>query len=262
MQNVDLMARPPTIESTSGEPATRSPSEVADTANLLHTAACPRCGRRPKAAPAITPFGLLVSLARLVIAVGAAVSLLAIVVSVFRWGMYRFVAGELWALFATFVLSTGVLVLYEIRDLLRQRVAPPPDAVLPQRRAAAASSMPPLPSAWQTIGAVGSLAWLPFQSERDRQCIEHLTSDERHELQHRLATVTVCIAATTIAPVVIAFAFLSPLAVCIAATAISSNLFVLDWFKKRHKQWLLSTTYAREHPAPEQVAVTEITDFY
>jgi hypothetical protein len=62
-----------------------------------------------------------------------------------------------------------------------------------------------------------------------------------------LAIVTICVAATTIAPILIAFAFLSPVAVCIAATAIASNLFVLDWFKKRHKQWLYSTGYAREH---------------
>lgn len=263
MENLDPQVRPSTLESTPPEINSYLPLQASVTADLLHAATCPHCGRRPSAAPAIAPFGLLVSLARLVIAIGAAVSLLAIIVSLFRWGMYRFIAGELWALFATFVVSVGVLLLYEIRDLLRQGVAlPQAGSVLPNRRAATASTINSLASPWHAIGAFGTLVWLPFQSQRDRQLIGHLTFDERQELLHRLATVMVCIAATTIAPVLIAFAFLSPLAVCIAATAIASNLFVLDWFKKRHKQWLNSTTYAREHPACVQTGHSETTEFF
>ena len=261
MENLDPQVRPSTMEPTPPEINSYLPLQASVTADLLHAATCPHCGRRPSAAPAIAPFGLLVSLARLVIAIGAAVSLLAIVVSLFRWGMYRFAAGELWGLFATFVVSVGVLLLYEIRDLLRQREVLPQVGDLPARRAALAATSNPRVSPWHAIGAFGSLVWLPFQSDRDRQLIDHLTFGERQELLHRLATVTVCIASTTIAPVLIAFAFLSPLAVCIAATAIASNLFVLDWFKKRHRQWLHSTTYAREHPASAQTGHFATTDF-
>ena len=258
MENVDLKARPPTFEYRAAEleSVSRLPAEASVTADLLLTATCPRCGRRSNAVLPTAPFGLLVSLARLVIAVGAAISLMAIVVSVFRWGLYRFVAGELWTLFATFVISVGVLLLYEIRDLLRLRdFSPQPGAF---RNSGAAMSA--LVSAWQTIGALVAMVWLPFQSERDRQLIDHLSTDERRDLLHRLGTVAICIAATTIAPVLIAFAFLSPLAVCVAATAIASNLFVLDWFKKRQKQWLHSTTYAREHASSGQVDDIGTTD--
>jgi hypothetical protein len=88
---------------------------------------------------------------------------------------------------------------------------------------------------------------LPFQSTRDRSLIDHLTVHEQRELLDRLVVVALCIATSTMAPVLIAFVFLSPLAVCIAATAIAANLFVLDWFKKRHKRCLYSTSYAKQH---------------
>ncbi|HET6880567.1 MAG TPA: hypothetical protein VFI31_10455 [Pirellulales bacterium] len=262
MESLDTQAPAVKFESMAEKSDPQLPPSVGITADLLHTATCPYCGRRPKGSLATLPFALLVSLARLVVAIGAAISLVGIVVTLLRWGVYRFVAGELWALFATFVVSVGVLVLYEIRDLLREPKAPPqPDTFVPGRRVATVPTMSPFVLTWQTIGAFGSLVWLPFQSQRDRLLIEHLTPDERRELLHRLATVTVCIAATTIAPVLIAFAFLSPVAVCIAATVIASNLFVHDWFKKRHKLWLASTAYANQHPVPAQASFAEPTDF-
>jgi hypothetical protein len=220
-------------------------------AERISTGACPHCGHVPvpkQVTFRVAPFLLLIALARLVIAVGAALLLIALVASVVQWGAGRFASGEMWALFATFVLSIGVLLLYEIRDMLRQRQAAPRAET---SRSAAPGVVAPIDDVtgafWRSIGSLGSLVWLPFQSDDDRLLIGHLTFAEQRELLNRLAAVTVCMAGTTILPVVVAFLFMSPVAVCIAATLIASNLFVLDWFKKRHKKWIYSTEYARKH---------------
>lgn len=211
--------------------------------------ACPHCGRKPAAPLAriiAAPYFVFMALARLVIAIGAALSLLAILALLSRWGTRGFVDG--WALFSLFVLSVGVLLLFEIRDFLRRNQAA---AQIEVARSATPGVVAPYDdfrgAVWRSIGTLGSLVWLPFQSGQDRRLIDHLTFGEQRELQNRLALVTVCMAATTIAPVLVALAFLSPVGVCIAATVVASNLFVHDWFKKRHKTWLYSTTYAREH---------------
>ena len=175
-------------------------------------------------------------------------ALAAFAIYLYRWGWQRPATGELWALFATFVMAIGVLVLYEIRDALLG--LPVQAQAAPQRRASRPVAVPLTgltAEAWRAIGARAYRVWLPFQAERDRLLIDHLTMHEQRELLDRLATITICFVATMLAPVVISFIFLSPTAVCIGATAIAANLFVLDWFKKRHKRWLYATSYAREH---------------
>ena len=223
-------------------------SKTGHAAYARRGAQCAYCGQAQPAGRSQAPFPLLISVARLVIAAGAAISLAAIVIYLFRWGWRRPAAGELWALFATFVLAIGVLLLYEIRDALLRHPTQPQAA--PQRlrpRAVAAPSASLAMKSWRAIGGFARRVWLPFQSERDRLLIDHLAVDEQRELLDRLATVTACFVIITVAPVLIAFIFLSPTAVCVAATAIAANLFVLDWFKKRHKRWLYATSYAREH---------------
>ncbi|HEV3341252.1 MAG TPA: hypothetical protein VG125_12870 [Pirellulales bacterium] len=184
------------------------------------------------------------AVARLAIAAGAAFLLIAIVISLLSW--HGFVSGEIWALFASFVLAIGVLLLYEIRDILLQR-----SATWPGEKSQAAAPGIIAPShdmaggVLRSIGALGSLVWLPLQPAEDRMVIRHLSMVEQRELQNRLGILTLCMAGTTIAPVFVAFILISPVAVCIAATMVASNLFVLDWFKKRHKKWLYSTEYAK-----------------
>lgn len=181
----------------------------------------------------------------MVIAVGAVLLLIAIVMSLLRWRAMHFPPGEIWALFATFVLSIGVLLLYEIRDLLRHRQAVRATQLA---RTAASGIIAPVDdvsgSIWRAVGSLGAFVWRPFQSDDDRLLVNHLTSAEQQELLSRLAAVTTCMAVSTIVPIVVAFLSMSPVAVCIATTLIASNLFVLDWFKKRHKRWIYSTDYA------------------
>lgn len=200
--------------------------------------------------PFRTPLGWFLSLSRVVVAIGAALALVAIVGFLFRGGRYGFAPSEvwisLWALFATFVLAIGVLVLYEIRDLLVHQVRQQAAVEQP----VAGRAMPPATGLslglWRSIGWLASRLWLPFQPPRERLLLDHLALHEQYELYHRLAAVTACIVATTVMPIMLAFIFLSPVAVCFAATAIAGNLFVLDWFKKRHKRWLYSTNFAAE----------------
>jgi hypothetical protein len=238
------------------EPVESAASATGHGEDTHRGARCSYCGQAQPASLSQTPFALLLAVARLVIAAGAAIALTAIVIFLFRTGWRRLATGELWALFATFVLSIGVLLLYEIRDALLGRIVPPQAA--PQRHFARPVAVPltELTSeSWRTVGALAYRVWRPFQAERDRLLLDHLTSHERRELLERLATITLCFVTTTLAPVVISFIFLSPTAVCIGATAIAANLFVLDWFKKRHKRWLYATGYAREHgiqPVGEQ----------
>jgi hypothetical protein len=220
----------------------------------------------PKAATAfrIAPIAWFLVFARLVIAVGAVILLIAIVTSLVRWRAMRFPPGEIWALFATFVLSIGVLVLYEIRDLLRQRQNVQAAHRMPESASGIIAPVDDVSgSIWRSIGSLGAFAWLPFQSDDDRLLIKHLTPAEQQELLSRLAAVTTCMAVTTIAPIVVAFLSMSPVAVCIATTLIASNLFVLDWFKKRHKKWIYSTGYALKHgikPPGEKLLETVTVD--
>lgn len=228
------------------QPAESAASETSIAAEMQRPARCAHCGQPLVARPRLGPFALLVSVARLVIAVGAALALVAVVVSVFQWGSYGFVAGQLWAGFATFALAVGVLVLFEIRDLLLDRVRSQSAADQPLAGQMMSPAVRHAPDIWRTIGWLASRVWLPFQSQRERLLLDHLTAHEQHELFHRLAVVTVGIVGTTVTPILLAFVFLSPVAVCFAVTAIAGNLFILDWFKKRHKRWLYSTSYARE----------------
>lgn len=237
--------------------------ETSGAADAQRNKRCAHCGQPPLAKPRQAPFALLISVARLIIAAGAAIMLTAIVIYLLRWGRLRPAAGELWALFATFVLAIGVLLLYEIRDaLLRHPVQPQAAPRQPLPRSAIARPTGLATRSWRRIGALARRVWLPFQSERDRRLIDHLALHEQRELLDRLAVVTLCFVATTLAPVLIAFVFLSPTAVCIAATAIAANLFILDWFKKRHKRWLYSTHYASEHAiAPSDERRSAINEF-
>lgn len=228
------------------QPAESAASETRGAAEIQRTARCAHCGQRLVIVPRLAPFALLVSLARLVIAVGAIVALFGIVISVFNLVRFGFAAGQLWALFATFVLAIGVLVLYEIRDLLLQQVRRQAAADQPLAGHTMTPAVRHAPDVWRSIGWLTSRVWLPFQSQRDRLLLDHLALHEQSELFHRLAIVTVGIVATTVGPILLAFVFLSPVAVCFAATAIAANLFIVDWFKKRHKRWLYATSYARE----------------
>lgn len=199
--------------------------------------------------PRRAPFGLLISAARPVIAVGATIALLAIVASLVSWGWYGFAAGQYWALlaiFPTFMTAVGVLVLFEIRDLLLQQARSQAGAGQPLAEPLVTPATKAAAGLWRSIGWLASRVWLPFQPERERLLIDHLAVHEHDELLNRLAVVTVGIVATTVGPILFAFVLLSPVAVCFAATAIAANLFIIDWFKKRHKRWLYATSYARE----------------
>lgn len=231
---------------TEAEAAERTASEMNTAPDVQHNATCAHCGQRLVTMPFRSPFGLLVSLSRLVVAVGAVVALLGIVVSVLSWPWYGFAAGQLWALFATFVLAIGVLVLFEIRDLLLQQARAQAAADQPLADRVMTPAMRLAADGWRTIGKLASRIWLPFQPERERLLIDRLALHEQGELFDRLAVVTVGIVATTVGPILLAYVFLSPVAVCFAATAIAANLFIIDWFKKRHKRWLYATIYARE----------------
>lgn len=230
------------------QPAESAAPEISGAAETQRTARCAHCGQPLVAVPRFAPFALLISVARFVISVAAAIALVVIMVSLFRWGWSGFNAGGLWALlatFPTFMIAVGVLVLFEIRDLLCHQVRPPGadrplagHVMTPATRLAA--------DGWRTIGWLASRVWLPFQPEHERLLIDHLALHEQSELFDRLAAVAVGIVATTVGPILLAFVFLSPVAVCFAATAIAANLFIVDWFKKRHKRWLYATTYARE----------------
>ncbi|HJT35147.1 MAG TPA: hypothetical protein VJ783_24185 [Pirellulales bacterium] len=192
---------------------------------------------------------LLISVARFVISAAAAIALVVIIASLVRWGWSGFNAGGLWALlatFPTFMIAVGVLVLFEIRDLLLAQVRSRTAADQPLAGHTMTPAMRHAPEVWRTIGWLTSRVWLPFQSQRERLLIDHLALHEQSELFNRLATVTVGIVATTVGPILLAFVLLSPVAVCFAATAIAANLFIIDWFKKRHKSWLYATSYARE----------------
>lgn len=228
------------------EPDESAALETGNAADAQRDARCSCCGLPQPASLSQAPFALLLAVARLVIAAGAAIALAAIVIYLFRTGWRRLATGELWALFATFVLSIGVLLLYEIRDALLGRQM---ESQAGRRRPhlVAVPSVKLTSEAWRAVGALAYRVWRPFQAERDRLLLDHLTMHEQRELLDRLAAIPLCFVATTLAPVVISFIFLSPTAVCIGATAIAANLFVLDWFKKRHKRWLYATSYAREH---------------
>lgn len=244
--------RSATIKRMSGQTPFAEPDLlVAQPSRVRPSETCPYCGRFPlprRTTASAAPFALLLGLARLVIAIGAAVLLIAILASTLRWGSRGFITGELWAMFATFVLSIGVLVLFELRDLLRRRLVSTVEVTRSLTSDENATPTDNLSGAfWRSIGTLGSVVWYPFQTDDDRLLIAHLTVVEQQELLNRLALVTVCIAVTTITPVVVAFVFMSPLAVCFAATLIASNLFVLDWFKKRHKKWIYATQYALKH---------------
>ena len=228
------------------QPTETAPSEASTAAEIQRTEKCGHCGHPLGAVRRTAPFSLLLSVARLLIAAGAALALMAIVVSLLRGGWFGFAPSELWSLFALFLLSIGVLVLYEIRDLLLRQATPPASANQPLTHSVPTPLTGVLAEWWRTIGWLACGVWLPFQSKRERLLIDHLAVHEQHELFNRLAVVAVCIVATTVAPVLIAFFFLSPEAVCFAVTAIAANLFVFDWFKKRHKRWLYATSYARQ----------------
>lgn len=229
------------------QPAESAASEASGAAEVHRTARCAHCGQPLVIVPRLAPLALLISVARFVIAVGATLALVGVVVSAVQWGSYGgFVAGQLWALFATFALAVGVLVLFEIRDLLLAQVRSRTAADQPLAGHMLTPAVPHPPDVWRSIGWLASRVWLPFQSQRERLLIDHLALHEQSELFNRLATVTVGIVATTVGPILLAFVLLSPVAVCFAATAIAANLFIIDWFKKRHKSWLYATSYARE----------------
>ena len=79
------------------QPAESPPSEASVAAEMQRAARCAHSGRPWLARPRNAPFGLLISVARLVIAVSAALMLIRIVGSLFQGGRYGFAAGELWA---------------------------------------------------------------------------------------------------------------------------------------------------------------------
>ena len=97
------------------------------------------------------------------------------------------------------------------------------------------------------VAAVGTRVWLTFQSASDRDVVAHLTVAEQREFRNRMGLVTTWAVSTILAPLVLAFVLYSPTGVCVAATVAASNLFVRDWFNNRHRKWLDSTVWAREH---------------
>lgn len=88
--------------------------------------------------------------------------------------------------------------------------------------------------------------WSPFQSPEAREICAHMTSAEKSAVAIRGGCYGVWCAATFACPICLAVSTRSPLLLGIAALLVLTHLLCIPLWLKMQRQFLCSTTWARE----------------